>query len=220
MKLTDLILHTSTWLGIPYTQVRTVAHELRAASLISSGGRGTGGAEMTVDDKINLLLGSCGVEVAKRATDHVRVWRRLERSGSKNDDPFAFTKSATVKDFFVDLITKDLNGGPLDAWLKETSDEFDREQGRRALPRHHITLDFFIDEFKFTILVARNRVYPNQRTEADSIEVTFFQPMPTPALGFISGLRDQGYKAGSKLIRRLDAQNIRGWGTCLTDEPS
>ncbi len=172
---------------------------------------------MTADDKVNLLLGICGVEVASRSAEHVRIWRRLKRYGSKTNDAFAFTKSESVKDFFVDLITKDLNGGPLDVWLKETDVEFDRQQGARASPRHQITLDFYVDEFKFTIVVSRNRIYPNQRSEADTVEVTFFQPMPSLELEFVHGLREHGYKAGSKLIRRLDAQNLRGWGTCLID---
>jgi len=169
---------------------------------------------MTDDDKVNLLLGVCGVEIANRAAEHVRVWRRLARFGSTEyDDRFAFTRAKNVKDFIVGLITQDLNGGALDAWLKETGDVFDRS----AAVRHQMTLDFYVDDFQLTLAVSRNRVYPQERTEADSIKIQFMQPPPDPEHGYVHGLRKLGYKAGSVLIRRLDAENIRGWGACLTD---
>jgi hypothetical protein len=74
MKLAQLIPHTSEWLGIPGAQVRTVARVLQPAGLISSIGRNPRGAEMTTSDKINLLLGVCGVEVANRAAVEVPHW--------------------------------------------------------------------------------------------------------------------------------------------------
>lgn len=209
MKLADLIPHTSEKLRIAQSQVRTVAYEMRPAGLITSGGRGAGGAAMTDDDKINLLLGVCGVEVAKRAAEHVRVWRKLVRfDNATGDDRFAFTRSQNVKDFFVGLIREDLNGGALDAWLKETGDEFDHVKGGKAAIRHEMTLDFYVDEFNLTLAVSRHRVYPHERTNADTIEVRFIQMLDD---GFVPR------KPGSQLIRRLDADTIRGWGTCLTD---
>jgi hypothetical protein len=224
MKLSDLVLHTSSWIGIAHTQVRTVAHELRAAGLISSGGRGTGGAEMNADDKINLLLGVCGVEVAKRATDHVRVWRQLVRSdNSADDDRFAFTRAKTIKDFFIGLITQDLNGGALDVWLTETGDAFDRFEQLKASPRHKIVLDFYVDAFGLTITVSRiildqqdDAALALKRAKIESIEVGFNQTFET----FVESrkLQSKEYKAGSQLIRRLSAENLRGWGTCLTDD--
>jgi hypothetical protein len=39
------------------------------------------------------------------------------------------------------------------------------------------------------------------------------QPMPDSQNEFIPP------KHGSKLIRRLDAETIRGWGECLLDTP-
>jgi hypothetical protein len=209
MKLSDLIPHTSNWTGVPVTHVNTVARALRPAGLLSSAGNNPRGAEMTVDDKLNLFLGVCGVEIANRAAEHVRVWRRLVRYSPDSNHPFAFTKAKTVKDFFVDLITKDMNGGPLDVWLEKAP-------GPKAAIRHRITLDFFIDEFTFTIVVSRF-----VGSKADTIEVTFLQPPPGGEHDYAYGGRDEGYEAGSKLIRRLDAKNIRGWGTCLleTEEP-
>jgi hypothetical protein len=220
MKLAQLIPHTSEFLGIPAPHVKTVARVLQPAGLITTGGRGPGGAEMTVDDKINLFLGVCGVEIANRAAEHVRIWRRLVRFSDPNDNRFAFLQANTVRDFFLDLVTKDLNGGPLDAWLKEADDEYDRYQGAKAAPRHRITLDFYVDEFQFTLVVSRfiSEIFPSKRqSHGDTIEVTFGQPAPGGKHKYQPPQRDDGFAAGSKLIRRLDAKNIRGWGRCLLE---
>jgi hypothetical protein len=205
MKLSQLIPHTSDFLGIPGSQVKTVARVLQPAGLISLGGRGPGSADMTVDDKINLLLGVCGVEVANRAAEHVRVWRRLIRMSKTPAHEFAFLQSETVRDFFFDLITKDLNGGGLDVWLA-------------AGYGHEITLDFYVDEFEFKIVVSR--ISPSADAagghSAEVIKVHFMQPPPYDP-PFEQPRKDAGYRAPSKLIRRLDARNLRGWGTCLTE---
>lgn len=220
MKLSRLAPHTSEWLGIPRPTVDSVAKYLRASGLISSGGRGPGGAEMTADDKINLLLGVCGVEVANRAADHVRIWNRLIRFSNPKDQRFAFQRATSVKDFILDLITKDLNGGPLDQWLKEADDKYDRQQNTRGAQRHKITLDFYVDEFSFTLVVSRfvSAIFADVReSSGDTIEITFAQPAPGDEHEFVYGQREKGYKAGSRLIRRLDAKNLVGWGTCLND---
>lgn len=153
------------------------------------------------------------MEVANRAAEHVRIWRRLVRiDAAARDDRFAFTRAQNVKDFLVGLIREDLNGGALDAWLKETGDEFDRVNGGKGAIRHQMTLDFYIDEFALRLVVSRNRVYSRDHTEADTIEVRFIQPMPDAENEFVSR------KPGSQLIRRLDADTIRDWGTCLIDD--
>src|SRR5262249_11270974 len=56
MKLAELIPHTAAWLGLQESWVTTIAKELRFHGLISTGGRGPGGAEMTEDDKLSLLV--------------------------------------------------------------------------------------------------------------------------------------------------------------------
>jgi hypothetical protein len=229
MKLSQLIPHTSNWLGIPESQVNTVARVLQPAGLLSIGGRGPGGAEMTVDDKINLLLGVCGVETANRAADHVRIWRRLVRLSDGSDKRFAFLQAKTVRDFFFDLITKDLSGGPLDAWLSQ-ADAALETQRKSAGKNHSVTLDFYVDEFSFEIAVSRY-IYVNDRktwptlrqSSSDTITLRFIQPAPggravgQPDYNFEQPRKETGYRAPSRLIRRLDAENIRGWGTCLTD---
>jgi hypothetical protein len=217
MRLSELIQHTSDWTGIPLSHVRTVARVLQPSGLISSAGRNPRGTETTVDDKISLLLGVCGVEIANRAAEHVRVWRGLIRMAEKPEhewtrkrgridtDKFAFLKSATIRDFFLDLITKDLNGGPLDAWLTAASG-------------HEITLDFHVDDVALTIAVSRISSSPIERAygprSALVTEVHFMQPGGEHEY---EKARRECYRAPSHLLRRLSADNIRGWGTCLTE---
>lgn len=245
MKLAELIPHTSKWLGIPETHVTSVVRELRPAGLVSSMGRGPRGADMTVDDKVNLLLGVCGVEVANRAAEYVKVWRRsacAHRTTHPTD--FAFLRADNVKDLIVDLITKDLDGGPLDAWLKEAdkaladkisgdpvgsirtlvfaeppSDEFSLDL-TGGIKNHTVTLDFFVDEFSLELIVSRNTV-PVQtklkRVLSDAIAVRFAPPPPPLDISIPPRL-SQSYAAPSHLIRRLDEKNLIGWGQCLRGE--
>jgi hypothetical protein len=226
MKLRKLITHSALWLGVPETRVRTVAYELRPASLITSGGRGPGGAEMTVDDKINLFLGVCGVEVANRAADHVRIWRRLDRADNAEQSPhnFAFLKAKTVRDFIVDLIVEDMrDGGPLDVWLKEADAALAVaiKSDRNHVPNHRMSLDFYVDQFSLTLNVSRfvtlqdSALSELRQSHADSIEVRFVYP---PSLAEqVSAQRSSEYLATSQLIRRLSEENLRGWGECLRD---
>lgn len=100
MKLSDLIPHTSTWVGIPEAQIRTVVRALRPAGLLSTAGQNPLGAEMTDDDKINLLLGVCGVEIANRAAEHVRVW--LKVPGVKTLLSDLVTRAKQVE-YFIDF---------------------------------------------------------------------------------------------------------------------
>lgn len=221
MKLSQLASHTAGSLAIQRGTVDSVVKYLRGAGLISSGGRGPGGAEMTADDKINLLLGVCGVELAIRSAEHVRLWRRLIRfDGAMKDDRFAFTRAQNVKDFFVGLITEDLNGGALDLWLKESDDSFDRFKELKAHPRHQMVLDFYVDAFGLTLTVSRTILDAKddpavalRRAKTESVEVRFSQTAPDPENP------PSPYKPGAKLIRRLDADTIRGWGACLLDDP-
>jgi hypothetical protein len=213
MKLSELIGHTSEWTGIPKPTVESVAKYLRPAGLLSSGGRGPGGAEMTSDDMVNLFIGVCGVEVANRAAEHVRRWRRATRIPFGTNqikrvpvNTFALVKSRTIVDFFRDLIVKDLNGGPLDAWLNEGT-------------AHDITLDFYIDTFSLSLAVSRvtsNLIEAAYGPVAEAhIDVVFKAARGEDE--HQTSRKKPEYRATSQLIRRLSADNLRGWGTCLIE---
>lgn len=78
MKLIDLLPVVSETLGLPLASVRVLAMTLRKHGLISSGGRGRGGAEMKASDLTNLLLATMAGGAAKDA--HIAVQRLREAS--------------------------------------------------------------------------------------------------------------------------------------------
>ncbi|WP_461653663.1 hypothetical protein [Methylorubrum aminovorans] len=63
--------------GLEETQVAWVGRYLREAGLVSSGGRGRGGAQMTVTDAANLLIGVNATSTAKEAVGAVVSIRDL-----------------------------------------------------------------------------------------------------------------------------------------------
>ncbi|QUS39050.1 hypothetical protein RPMA_09555 [Tardiphaga alba] len=207
MKLSELVTHTSEWIGLPRTVVESHGRYLREGGLLTTGGRGLAAPTMSIDDKVTLLISVCGVEVASRAAEHAKIWDRLIRLDSTKDARFAFAGAQSLKEFFVLITTKDLAaGGPLSDWLQAGS--------------HEITIDFYVDEFEVKIFVSKS-LYSASTATTDTIEVRFIQPPPggVPNHEFIHGQRSIGFRAGSRLIRRLNAHNLIGWGTCLTGAP-
>jgi hypothetical protein len=168
---------------------------------------------MTTSDKINLLLGTCGVEVANSAAAYVDVWRRSFRSSSDRRPglKFAFLQADTVEDLLVDLITKDLGGGPLSAWLKDSNDGFVSKIP--VAMDYAITLDFYVDMFSLELRVSR-RFLSTERSKSDSVTVRFAPPPPPLDIPLPPRLSEQ-YIASSDLIRRLNEKNLVGWGACL-----
>lgn len=73
MKLRELQERMAEAAQVPFGRVRTIASELRAKGLLTSGPRGPGAPEMTATDAVNLLLGlmydgdaaDCSVNVPK-----------------------------------------------------------------------------------------------------------------------------------------------------------
>jgi hypothetical protein len=221
MTLSELVTHTSAWIGVSRTIVESHARYLREDGLLTSGGRGLAAPSMNADDCINLLLGVCGTEQASHSAEHVRAWRRMIRAPGKTEprnvpiDDFAFPKSAHARDLVFDLIARDLNGGPLDAWLTRG-------------PEHEITLDFHVNEFALTVAVSRTAPLdsPIELAKQEGrkgppfaavIEARFAKPKRGAEDEYLAPRTKHGYLATSQLIRRLNAHNLRGWGTCLTN---
>lgn len=74
-KLAQLIEAVSSHSGVPLPTVSLTARHVREAGLISSGGRGPGGAEMTPTDATNLLIGTVAAMQVKDAPEVVRLFR-------------------------------------------------------------------------------------------------------------------------------------------------
>jgi hypothetical protein len=178
---------------------------------------------MTTSDKINLLLGTCGVEIANRAADYVRIWRTSFRADTHRypDLNFAFLKADNVEDLLVNLITKDLNGGPLSAWLKESDDAFAKSIKQPGAKNHAITLDFYVDMFELELIVSRHVLSLESGASKKLDKITTypvsvkFVPPPPPLDIPIPPRSSEQYMASSDLIRRLHEKNLVGWGACL-----
>lgn len=74
-KLAQLIEAVSSNSGVPLPTVSLTARHVREAGLISSGGRGPGGAEMTPTDATNLLIGTVAAMQVKDAPEVVKLFR-------------------------------------------------------------------------------------------------------------------------------------------------
>ncbi len=205
--------------------MNTVARVLRPAGLLSSGGRGPGGADMTIDDKINLLLGTCGVEVANRAAEYVRVWRRSFRADTEKYPrlKFAFLDADNVRDLLVNLITVDLNGGALSDWLKQADNARAKKLKLPKVTNHTITLDFHVDAFALELIVSRHEFQidiglPKKVATVTTHPITVrFAPPPPPLDVPLPPRMSQQYIASTDLIRRLHENNLVGWGACLLE---
>ena len=80
VKLSELTPATANVMGIPEKTVAIYARHLREARLITTGGRGPGGANMTPRDCANLLIAIMGAEYAKDAAKVVKKYRAIVAS--------------------------------------------------------------------------------------------------------------------------------------------
>lgn len=223
LKLSELTTHTSHWLGIPRATVESHARYLREAGIITSRGRGLAASDMSIDDKVVLLLSVCGVEVASRAAEYVSVWQRSLKSNSTPTEGcnFAFLEATSIRSLIVDLVTKDLNGGPLSQWLAESDRALGKSIGRETALNHTVTLDFYVDAFALELIVTRNQyvVEAGKIIGLKSHPISVKFSPPPPPLGILTPPRlSETFAAPSDLIRRLHEKNIVGWGACLRDE--
>ena len=76
-KLSGLIPILAELLALPEKSVAMYARHLREARLITTGGRGLGGAKMSPKDCSNLLIAIMGGNYAKDAAKTVRKYRRI-----------------------------------------------------------------------------------------------------------------------------------------------
>ncbi|MBP2294717.1 hypothetical protein [Azospirillum rugosum] len=77
-KLSTLVPALAEVLGLPEPSVALPARRLREARVISTGGRGPGGADMTASDCAALLVAVLASESASAAPAVVQEWRRLQ----------------------------------------------------------------------------------------------------------------------------------------------
>lgn len=81
-KLSGLIPVVAGVLNVPEKTVAIYVRHLRQARLISTGGRGPGGAAMTARDCANLLIAIMGSNYAKDAAETVTTYRSIGTTSS------------------------------------------------------------------------------------------------------------------------------------------
>jgi hypothetical protein len=118
-KLSDLIPEMSRHLEIPEETVSVFARHLRLARLISTSGRGRGGADMTPTDCTNLLLAMLSGMPAKDSAQAVSIYTKL-----KSPLPWMRDEDAPVVPWLEELKNATL-GRALDRLLTAaTTDKF------------------------------------------------------------------------------------------------
>lgn len=86
VKLSNLVPAISQILNVPQKTVNVIAMHLRREGLISSGGRGRGGAEMSARDTATLLIGVMGADQLKDAPAIVRDLGSYELEESTDEE--------------------------------------------------------------------------------------------------------------------------------------
>ncbi|MBI1209654.1 MAG: hypothetical protein GC191_20520 [Azospirillum sp.] len=76
-KLVDLISVLAAVLGVPEKTVAVYARYIREAKLLTTSGRGPGGAEMKIGDCVNILMAILGSDAVKDAVSATRLYSNL-----------------------------------------------------------------------------------------------------------------------------------------------
>jgi hypothetical protein len=92
--LSDLVSVLARVTGLPEATVFAYGRFAREAGLVSQGGRGRGGAQMTATDATNLLLALCGTRVTREAGKAIVALRPLagEIGAAYNKPPLQLTE--------------------------------------------------------------------------------------------------------------------------------
>lgn len=117
LKLSTLVPGLAQVLGVPASTVNVYARHLRDARMLSTGGRGPGGAAMTPHDCATLLAAVLVSDQANRAPDAVQVCRRMVAQGrALADVPPVFDIRLPFLDQLASLIAEAQSGALREAF--------------------------------------------------------------------------------------------------------
>lgn len=100
-KLTDLYREFALWTRMRLEEARVRARHLREAGLLSSGGRGRGGADVTALDCAHFLIGALGAERAINGPELVRVAHHMIPTAIQGE--WESLKSGPPEEWFQEL---------------------------------------------------------------------------------------------------------------------
>ena len=127
MKLSTLVLRFADALNVPVPVVRGYARALREAGMISTGGRGPGGEEMTEGDFFHLFIGLMGSRYAKDVAERVTVLNGLIERTRKivGSAESVLPIDLTLRNLLAHLFRDASDVGMLDNWAIWAWLEFD-----------------------------------------------------------------------------------------------
>lgn len=175
-KLSGLIPILAQVLAIPEQSVAMFARHLRESRLISTGGRGPGGAEMSARDCANLLIALLGGSYAKDAAKTVRNYRRITASPEwpawdLDHLDLPELKKLPLEHQFgraLEALILAAKKGTLEAALQAGGAHFDRARifvpvnlfVRLTTPHAHGQIDFRANEWREGIRYAESLTHP------------------------------------------------------------
>jgi hypothetical protein len=122
VKLSAFVPFLAEVTGVPAKSVNVVTMHLRKAGLITTGGRGRGGAELQTRDATNTLLALMGSQQAKGAATAVRGLRELPLTLIIDGDELVWT----CPDPQTESVFPQLDVGLLGSCLDSLFDQFAR----------------------------------------------------------------------------------------------
>lgn len=201
MKVSDLTIHTSQWLGIPHTTVAGHARALRLAGHLPTGPRGPGAPEVTVDHAVALLVSVCGISTASAAGDHVATWLGLRPIDHTDRGMGRLVGDLSWSDALGEVLTDLVVSGPLNRWLCE----YGPDTG-------HLTVDHDVDQYLATLIAERR---PEAGGPLETVQVVYAAPSDRPWPTHHQPAPGAPYQACSQLLRRLTAANLVGFAAPL-----
>ncbi|WP_271529348.1 hypothetical protein [Bradyrhizobium sp. CCBAU 25338] len=217
MKLSELVTHTSDWVGVPRTVVESHARYLREAGLLTTGGRGLAASEMNDDDKVRLLISVCGTSVASDAAARLNDWLNCQSvEVVQSDAPFRFefpTKS-TLPSALIAFFKRDLQSAEMKAW--KSGERFEKPRGAQfQATSDMLSLIFVIDSIRANINLQRVAVVDSKIEAKQTISnrfaltLDFSKPLP---IG-----RKENYRAKAEFTCQLSEENLIGWSGCFDE---
>lgn len=210
MTLSELVTHTSIWLGVPRTVVESHARYLREDGLLTSGARGLAAPSMTANDKISLfvtVLGCGNARASAKALPKLLslVRSSIVRSSSEKllediDDPSLFEQPNLQKALLA--MFEDMADGRFDRWRQLVETVLVKVNVARPLSLD-LTVTFEIDAEYVVIRLRASGKWGKKMNVAVGPEIEFGTAPASTVAGY------------SRRTHEISYERLVGWGSCM-----
>lgn len=224
-KLSGLIPVVARVLDVPEKTVAIYARHLRQARLITTSGRGPGGAEMTARDCANLLIAIMGGNYAKDAAETVARYRSIVtgvpwQKWQLPQLPLPALKELSKHHGFgeaLDALIVSAKDGSLEVALDAASRKF-IEARLSISPRLEVTVYGPLPVARISIRASEweedlTYILPNPWMKADN-------PPETEVAKWTEEVDKEGPRGDLEQSRRISARTILALGHFLKESPS